>query len=302
MGSYDESCAGGGSAASSVVTNGGINSTGATGPLQGVVVTDPDFKFPSTLVAKQQSNWDAGTFAGDLLYIGSGEFENAGEDEERFTNANLNVDILINKGTKSLTFTQVRCACTHKELLKLNGQTKRFFFSTSLDFMRGRIEDNGEVKGLLGQIQFGKRDFATQDTPYDPTVMTIVFSDFESDELNPWTAAVDFEPSELKTIDALSGVVSGVSTDGSTLSGQIEIQEDCDDSAFSGVLLAEIQAFDENGGALTIASFTETATPGLYDFGITTAETTAVLTTANATRIIDKGGFYYHLNPVTVTV
>lgn len=299
MGSYDESCGGSAGADSSVVTNGGIANTGATGPLQAVVATDEDFSFASTTAAKIKSNWDDAVFAGDLLYVGEGEFENSGEDEERFTNANLKIDILINKGTKTLTFTQVRCACTHKELLKLNGKTKRFFFFTSLDFIRGRIEDDGTVKGLLGQVQFGKRDFATQDTPYDPTVMTITFDDFESDERNPWTATADFEASEIDKIDALDATFANISSDGSTLSADVTIQEDCDDSPFTGLTASDIQVLDENGNALTVASFTEVGSTGVYSLNVTTALTKAILTTANATRIVKVNTFNYHINPVT---
>ncbi len=276
MGKYTEACAGA-SANTNILATGGIDKKGITGAYKHVFWAADSFEFASVVAAKDIANFNAAVQAGNLIYLGMGQFEDQSSEAQFFENQALNIREEQVAASKVLRMISAVCACSHAELKKLEGKEGRLFIQTSKNFLIGRLTDDGKVIGrALSSIIVNNRTVPTNDTPVEYTQIDFTFADNDGDELNPAEVLLDFIFSEVDQVYPGDGVSSGTSTNGATLSTTITITEDCSTDPLIDAVLADFKAEDEDGNALTIASVTENpADSGQYDIDITTALTKA---------------------------
>lgn len=289
----------GAGANTNIVATGGINNRGIVGAYERVFFAEESQKFPSIVASKIQDNWDSEAIAGLLTYLGKCKFEDNSEEAQFFTDAALD----INEETTSATKV-VRCilqvnACVHAELLKMDGKSGRVFFQTTNGFLIGRYEDDGDVVGRLATISVGQRSVPTTDQPVEYTTIDVTFTDNAGDELNPLEVKLDWLFSEVEQVYPLSATVGNESTDGSTLTFELDIDKAGSNSPLTGVLVADLSATDQDGNILVIASSAEAGNTGVYTVSVTTPETD-ILVSFNGRRTIS--GSTYYLSALSVSV
>lgn len=300
MPGYTEACASG-AANTNIVATGGISTKGITGKYEEIFWADDSFEFASVTAMKDRANWDAGVAAGTLIYLGKGRFEDQSEEAQFFTDNSLDIREEQTPATKVIRMTSAICACSHAEIKKMEGKSGRIFIRTSKGFALGRLQDDKKIKGrTLSSLIVGSRTVPTEDQPVEYTVIDFSFGDNDGDELNPAEVKVDFLFSEVDQVYPADGVVSGVSSNGSTLSLTLAITEDCGETVLENVVVADLKAVDEDGNTLTIASATESPA-GTYAVDITTALTTAYIS-FDGIRDVNSAGTLYYLDQVTASV
>lgn len=282
----------GAAANTAVVATGGINSKGIVGAYKRVFFAEDDQKFASIASAKVQDNWDTDAVAGDLVYLGQCKFEDNSEEAQFFTDAALDINEETTPATKVVRSILQVNACVHAELKKMDGKSGRAYFQTTNSYLIGRLEDDGEVVGRPCTISVTQRTVPTTEQPVEYTQIDITFTDNDGDELNPMEAKIDWLFSEVEQVYPLTGVVSNESSNGSTLSFDLDIDKAGSNEALTGAAEANFKVLDEDGNELTIDSVTESPS-GTYAIDVTTALTTAYIsfdgrqTISNSTYFLD---------------
>ncbi len=280
-----------------VVATGGINSQGLDGAFEEVFFAIDGQEFDSVLATKSQANWDAAAVAGSIIYLGKCRFEDQSEEAQNFTDQPLNIDEETVAATKVIrAITQVNAA-VHAEIKKMDGKSGRVFFRTTNGICVARIDDDGDVKGLPCSISVTRRTLPTTDTPVEYTQSDIKFTDPDGDELNPARINIDFLFSEVEQVFPLSGFVSNVSSNGSQIDFDLDLDKTGSTDPLETVPQGNFEVVDEDQNVLPIASFSETS--GVYSFGVTTALTTVYVRFTGRNQV---GQTYYYLDSVIVKV
>jgi len=291
MSKYTEAC-GDSAVNTTIVATGGIDKKGITGAYSELFWAADSFEFASAAALKDQANWDAGVAAGNLIYLGKGKFSDQSAEAQFFEDQALDIREETVAATKVIRSESVICACSHAEVKKMSGKTGRLFIRTKNGYVIGRSMDDGAIRGrALSQIFVGNRSVPTTETPVEYTAVDFTFSDNEGDEKNPAEVKVDFLFSEVDQVYSAVGVVSGESSNGTTLTATLGIKKDCGDEHLGGVVVGNLEAYDEDGNTLTIASLTENASD--YTINITTALTLAYVRFSGITDVASAGVLYY---------
>lgn len=287
----------GAAANQNVVATGGINNKGIVGAYKRVFFAEDDQLFASIAAAKVQANWNADAITGDLVYLGQCKFEDNSAEAQFFTDAALDINEETTPATKVIRCILQVNACVHAELKKMDGKSGRIYFQTTNSYIIGRLKDNGEVVGRSATISVSQRTVPTTEQPVEYTQIDVTFTDNDGDELNPMEAKIDWLFSEVDQVYPLTGIVSNESSNGTTLSFDLDIDKSGSNEALTGATASDFIVTDEDGNSLTIADVTETS--GSYAFQVTTALTTAYVK-FNGRRTI--GGSTYFLDTLIVTV
>lgn len=295
MSGYTEAC---GDVASNdaIVATGGINKKASPGYWESLFYAKDDFTFSGVSSFKDKDDWDAAVLAGNLIYLGKGKFEDTSTEATFFEDAALDFKELQTPKIKSFKFSLIVCACTSAQLEKMEGKQGRLFVQTSKGFGLGRLMEDGKVQGKAVSSITVDDTLPTNNTPVSYTTLDIAFSDAKGDRQNPWEAKLDFLFSEVDQVYSLTSSVSAVSSNGSALSATVVLYKECSDVKLAGMLLANMKAEDENGNAITIASFTDTS--GSYAAEFTTALTKVYLYTDGIKTV---GGNNYYLPKTTIS-
>ena len=293
MSKYVESCSTS-TTDSTVVATGGIGTKQNIGYFKSLFWTSSDVS-KTVLELKDQATLDALVASGDAIFLGDGKFEDTSTEQSFFEDAELEIKIEQTAKIKSVKFTLAACACTSAELEKMENKTGRMFIQTSTGLLVGRYDD-GAGKGWEVSSISVDSTIPVSDTPVEYTTLDITFADHKGDRKNPLRISIDYLFSEVDQVFSAEGTASAVSSNGSVLSGTLDVYKDCTSEKLAGILQAGVKAVDINGNALSIATWTDSS--GSYAFGITTALTKAYLSTDG---IIQVGGINYNMNSVTVT-
>lgn len=291
MSKYTEAC-GESAVTLGVIAPGDVSKKGLIGAYQEAFWAADGFEFASVAAFKDQANWDAAVAAGNLVYLGKGKYSDQSAEAQNFTDQALDIDIETVAATKVVRSEGVYCACTHAEIKKMNGRGGRIFFRTTNGYGVARREDDGAIKGrAISSMKVANRSVPTTDTPVEYTPIDFVFSDNEGDEKNPFEAKLDFLFSEVDKVYSAVPIVSGESSNGSTLTATLAIKKDCGDEHLGGVVVGNLEAYDEDGNTLTIASLPENASD--YTINITTALTLAYVRFTGIIDVAGAGVLYY---------
>lgn len=288
----------GAGANTNIVATGGINTKGIVGPYKRVFFAEEDQVFTSIAASKVQANWDADAIAGNLVYLGQCKFEDNSEEAQFFTDAALDINEETTPATKVIRAIQQVNSCVHAEIKKMDGKSGRVYFQTGNSYLIGRLEDDGDVIGRPCTISVSQRTLPTTEQPVEYTQVDITLTDNEGDEGNPMEAKIDWLFSEVEQVYPLTGIVSNVSTNGSQLDFDLQVDKAGSNVGLTGAVTGDFEVTDEDGNVLTQASFVENGT-GSYTFGVTTALTTAYVRFNNRRTI---GGSTYYLDTLIVTV
>jgi len=281
----------GSGANTNIVATGGINDKGIVGAYKRVFFAETDQKFPSIAATKIQENWDDDAIAGQLVYLGQCKFEDNSQEAQFFTDQALDINEETIAATKVVRSILQVNACVHAELKKMDGKSGRIYFQTTNGFVIGRYKDDGEVVGRSATISVSQRSVPTTEQPVEYTTIDISFTDNDGDESNPMEAKIDWLFSEVEQVYPLTATVANESSNGVTLTFQLDIDKAGSNAPLSGAVAADFQVTDEDGTPLVIASVAEAGTTGVYTIGVTTALTTAYVRFNNRRTI--AGSTYY---------
>lgn len=296
---YTEACASA-AANTNIVATGGIDTKGITGAYKYLFWADDSFSFASVTAMKDIANWNTGVAAGNLIYLGKGKFEDQSAEATFFEDNALDIREEQTAATKVIRFTSAICACSHAEMKKMNGKQGRLFVLTAKGFGIGRLQSDGSIKGrALSSIYVGSRTVPTNDQPVEYTVADFTFSDNDGDEKNPAEVSLGFLFSEVDQVFPVDGVVSSVSSNGTTLSFTLKLTKDCSTDVLEDVVAGDLKAVDEDGNVLTVATAVESPA-GTYAVGITTALTLAYISFDGIVDV-NSAGVLYYLDTLTVS-
>lgn len=296
---YTEACASA-AANTNIVATGGIDTKGITGYYKRVFWVAAGSSFASVTAMKDKANWDALVAAGNAIYLGQIKTEDQSAEATFFEDNALGIREKQTEATKVVRAVMAICACSHAELKKMEGKEGTIFFETSKNFGIGRLQEDGSIKGrAVSSIVVGQRSVPTTEQPVEYTTIDFTFSDNDGDEKNPAEVKLGFLFSEVDQVFPVDGVVSSVSSNGTTLSFTLKLTKDCSTDVLGGVVVGDLKAVDEDGNVLTVATATESPA-GTYAVGITTALTLAYVS-FNGIRDVASGGVLYYMDTVTVS-
>ncbi len=298
MSKYTEAC-GDDATTLGIIAPGNVSKKGIIGYYEEAFWAADSFEFASILAAKDQANWDAAVQAGNLVYLGKGKYSDQSTEAEFFEDAPLDIREETSPATKVVRSEGVYCSCTHAEIKKMDGRGGRVFFRSSNGYLVARMNDDGTIIGRpISSMAVANRTVPTNETPVEYTPIDFTFSDNKGDERNPAELKLDFLFSEVNSVFSAIAVVSGESSNGSTLSATLAITKDCGEEFLAGIVQGNLEAFDEDGNSLVIATWTENSSD--YSIGITTALTLAYV---RFTGIIDVagGGVLYYMDQVRIS-
>lgn len=298
MSKYTEAC-GQDAATLGIIAPGDVTKKGIIGHYQEAFWSADGFSFGSILAAKDQANWDAAVLAGNLVYLGKGKYSDQSAEAQFFEDNALDIREETSPATKVVRSEGVYCSCTHAEIKKMDGRGGRIFFRSSNGFLVARMNDDGSIVGRpLTSMAVANRTVPTNEQPVEYTPIDFTMSDNKGDEKNPAELKLDFLFSEVDSVFSAIAVVTNESTNGVTLSAKLAITKDCGEEFLAGIVQGDLEAFDEDGNTLVIATWTENASD--YDIEITTA-LTLVYVRFTGIKDVAGAGVLYYLDQVRIS-
>lgn len=284
---YTEAC-GSESAALAKVATGGIN-TKATGLgfFKELFYAKEDFSFSSITAMKDQSNWDAGVAAGNLIYLGSGKFEDQSVEQTFFEDTDLSIKIKQTERIEAFRFILAICACSISELTKMEGTTGRLFIRTSNGYVIGRMQEDGSIKGKPFDDFTISTTIPVNATPVRYTNLDFTMSDYKGDLRNALEAKTTFSFADVDQVFALDGVVDTVASNGTNLTFNLTLTQGCSDTVASGLVKANLKVTDVNGNDISTFTVTESGSTGVYAIDVTTALTTVYIESNSIVSVSD---------------
>lgn len=291
MSKYTEAC-GDVAAEVGIIAPGDVTQKGIIGYYEEAFWSANSFEFASIIAAKDQANWDAAVQAGDLVYLGKGKYSDQSSEATFFEDQALDIREETAPATKVVRSEGVYCSCTHAELKKMDGRGGRIFYRSSNGYLVARMQDDGSIVGRpLTSMAVANRTVPTNEQPVEYTPIDFTMSDNKGDEANPAELKLNFLFSEVNSVYSAVATVSGESSNGSTLSATVRVTKDCGEEFLPGIAQGDLEAVDEDGNALTIATWTENADD--YSLGITTPLTLAYIRFKQITDVAGAGVLYY---------
>lgn len=298
MAKYVESCGATDAQNTSVVATGGLDKAVAIGSITSLFFASTDQKFDSILASKDVANWNTDVAAKKLIYLGDGRVEDTSTEVAFAEDAQLRLKAVSTPAIKSFNYIIGVCGCNVAELIKLKGRTGRLHMQTDKKILLATYTDAKDVEGFACTIDDVVTSLPTADAPWELTTISITLNDYAAEIARPARPVLEFNFKDVDQVYSAEGVASAISNAGSALNATLTITKDCTTDPLTGLLLADMKAVDVDGNVLTIATFTESGTTGVYSISITTALTLAYVTTAD---IVDVSDVLYYMESVTVS-
>lgn len=269
--SYTEACSI--SAATMPAIAFGRDGNGQTGIVEELVWTAPDVKF-TPAQAKNEAYWETLVAAKKLIVIGKVKVESQDTEASFAEDADLGLRDLDTNAIRIKRYQLVVCACTHAELLGLDGFNGRLLERTKKGFVNARADEEGNVMGLLtSSLSFGLKTQSITGTPWSYTVIDATFADGKDDDKNPYEYKNGFPFGQISPVWRAEGKVTAVASDEGVLTFTVALTKGCSADPLTDALVGNFKLYDLSGTEIVITSVTEVGETGVYDFTATTAAT-----------------------------
>ena len=274
---YTEACGTQDAALKNVATGGiGTKATGL-GYFKELFYAKEDFSFAGTTAIKDQSNWDAGVASGDLIYLGSGKFEDQSVEQTFFEDTDLAIKIKQTERVEAFRFILAICACSISELTKMEGSTGRLFIRTSNGYVIGKQIEGGAIKGRAFDDFTISTTIPVNASPVRLTNLDITMSDYKGDLRGAFEAKIDFGFNDVDQVYAIEQNIGTVASNGTNLTFNTTLTQGCSDDVVSGAVKADFNVSDVNGTPITTFTAVESGATGVYAIDVTTALTTVYI-------------------------
>ncbi len=260
-----------------VAHNGG-GSNGQVGIVEELIWTAEDYRIDSTTAAKDKDTLNAGIEAGNVIVIGKVKPESKNTDAAFAEDAELNEKELDTEATRATGYQSKNCACTHAELLRMNGVNGRLIERTKKGFLKLRYDEDGKLMGMLtSEFIVGLKTTPVAGTPIAYTPFDATFSDGEGDDKAPAEVKVDYSFKDLDKVERLEGEIDTVASNGTNLTFNLTLTQGCSDVAGAGAVKADMKVYGDDGTEITTFTATESGSTGVYAIDVTTALTTVYI-------------------------
>lgn len=282
---YTEACGTESAALNNVATGGISNKATGLGYFKELFYAKDDFSFSGVTAIKDQSNWDAGVASGDLIYLGSGKFEDQSVEQTFFEDADLSIKIKQTERIEGFRFILAICACSISELTKMEGSTGRLFIKTSNGYVIGKQMEDGTIKGRAFDNFTISTTIPVNASPVRFTNLDITMSDYKGDLKGAFEGKIDFGFNDVDQVYGINHEITTVASDGTNLTFSTKLTQGCSDEVVTGALKANFKITDVNGTEITNFTSTEIGTTGVYDISVTTALTVVYIEMAGIVNI-----------------
>lgn len=249
-------------------------SNGQAGIVEELIWTTEDFRIDSVTAAKDIDTINEGIAIGKVIVIGKVKPESLNTDATFAEDAELNEKELDTEATRSTGYQSKNCACTHAELLRMNGVNGRLIERTKKGFLKLRYDDEGKLMGMLtSEFYVGLKTTPVSGTPIAYTPFTATFSDGEGDDKAPAEVKVDWSYKDLDAVERAEGVIDTVASNGSSLTFNLTLTQGCSDAVISGAVKDNFTVSDIDGTDISTFTVSETGSTGVYAVDVTTDKT-----------------------------
>lgn len=229
---------------------------GQAGIKKKLMWTKSSLVVPTKDEAKSLTYWNTQVAAGNAVYVGEIEelvSNNSAATFYESPNGNTRVKDVDSK--RIYQFKLVECACTHAQLMAMDGANGRLFFETSLGYIQGKDSGDGAIGQLTSQFEIDILTEAISGTPVAYSVIDVTMASPKDDDANPFDGSIDWTFETLDEVNfaeiELVGAAVATATD---YSFTISIGNGCKDLSLANVLAGMLKGEDPAGNVLPVAS------------------------------------------------
>lgn len=255
---------------------------GQAGIKKKLMWTKSSLVVPTKAEAKSQAYWNTQIAAGNAVYVGEIEelvSNNTAATFYESPNGNTRRKDVAAK--RIFQFKLIECACTHANLMSMDGANGRLFFETDLGYIIGKNSGDGAIGQLTSQFEIDIKSEAVSGTPVEYSIIDVTMASPKDDDANPFDAKIDwtFESLDEVNFADIALVTGSAVATATTYSFTMSVGNGCKELALAGVIDTMLKGTDANGNVLPVASVAANgANAEHYDVVLTT---TSLLTSAN---------------------
>lgn len=272
---------------------------GQAGIKKKLMWTKSSLVVPTKDNAKSETYWNSQIALGNAVYVGEIEelvSNNTAATFYESPNGNVRVKDVDSK--RIYQFKLVECACTHANLLAMDGANGRLFFETSLGYIVGKDNGDGVIGQLTSQFEIDIKSEAVAGTPVEYSIIDVTMASPKDDDANPFDGKIDWQFQDLDEVNAAELSANTVAATPTNFTFSLYVGNGCKDLALAGVLAADVKVVDTAGNTLVA---TVTPNGDRYDVdATTTAQLPSVKVSFDGIRTI--GGLLYASDEITVSV
>lgn len=270
----------------------GSASNGQVGIVEELIWTAEDFRFNSIAEVKDEATLNAGIAAGKVIVLGKVKPESKNTDATFAEDAELGEKELDTEAIRATGYQGKNCACTHAELVRMNGINGRIIERTKKGFAKLRYDTDGKIMGMLtSDFYVGLKTTPVAGTPIAYTPIDATFDDAEGDDAAPCEVKIGYSFKDLDKVNRAEGTVDTVAADGTNFTFNLTLTQGCSDEVVTGAAVANLKIEDSQGNDIPGLTAVEAGATGVYAINATTAEVNRVRISVDGVQLIGEALF-----------